>query len=153
VNDQQHDEGNMTKVWTREEILKNLFAEKGWTAQAIIRLNEAGVFDRPGAPDADFFRDVAKALPRWKMNMTVKQLARARQSLPDYLDHLVELANAPKHEIAKAPVPETAKPLVREAAVSPGEVCDDEDKLELEELLDEVARPRSLPPNDLWGLF
>jgi len=108
-----------TKAWDEDAIVNLLMSSKAACARAVLALYARQTEDeqRQGstthsngrgfsAYDAEFMTSIAKALPRYNMNLTDKQLARCRKILPRYRRQLLEIAQekgAPVAVKGKAP--------------------------------------------------
>lgn len=95
----------MTQVWTKESIQQLIKTNDAAVARAILALYarqtdaerstahtsvENGIgFNKIDAP---FLTSIAKALPRYNMHMTPRQLATARKMLPKYWRQLLQVA-------------------------------------------------------------
>lgn len=107
------------KMWDETAIVSLLMASKAACARAVLALYARQTEDERSegatrhsngrgfsAYDAEFMTSIAKALPRYNMNLTDKQLARCRKILPRYRRQLLEIAQekgAPVKTKGKAP--------------------------------------------------
>ena len=137
----------MTDVWTRERVCHLLATDDRAVVRAIKQLyarqtageREVGATtERNGrgfnARDAEFLTSVAQALPRWRDQMTPKQLAVARKMLPKYWRQLLG-------EIAAKGLPVEIEP------PAPAE------EIEVPEDMTEVPPAPVANLNPLWGAF